>query len=76
MDDDRRKRRIGPGRTLLGFLVFYVVGLGALALAGYGAGHLASRSLWRPGETAAAAVLFFVALGAIKRRCDKVARRG
>ena len=63
MDDDRRKRRIGPGRTLLGFLVFYVVGLGALALAGYGAGHLASRSLGRPGEVVAA-VLFFAALGA------------
>ena len=82
MDNDRRKRRrIGPGRTLLGFLVFYTVGLGALALAGYGdalpalrlaaaalagygVGHLASRSLGRPGEVVAA-VLFFAALGAM-----------
>ena len=82
MDDDRRKRRrrIGPGRTLLGFLVFYVATFSALALAGYddalpalrlaaaalagyGAGHLASRSPGRPGEVVAA-VLFFAALGA------------
>ncbi len=82
MDDDRRKRgRIGPGRTLLGFLVFYTVGLGALALAGfgdalpalrlaaaalagYGVGHLASRSAGRPGEIVAT-ILFFAALGAM-----------
>ena len=82
MDDDRRKRRrrIGPGRTLLGFLVFYAAAFSALALAGYGdalpalrlaagalagygAGYLAARSLGRPGEVVAA-VLFFAALGA------------
>ncbi len=81
MDNDRRKRRrIGPGRTLLGFLVFYVVALGALALAGYGdalpALRLAAGALAGYGAgylaargigrpgETAAAVLFFAALGA------------
>ncbi|QIN79655.1 hypothetical protein GBA65_15225 [Rubrobacter marinus] len=30
-----RRRRTGPGRTILGFLVFYAVAFSALALAGY-----------------------------------------
>ncbi len=77
----RRRRRTRPGRTLLGFLVFYAVAFGALALAGhddalpalrlaaaalagYGLGHLASRSLGRPGEIVAT-ILFFAALGAM-----------
>lgn len=30
-----RRRRTGPGRTILGFLVFYAVAFTALALAGY-----------------------------------------
>src|SRR5918993_3602595 len=77
----RRGRRTGPGRTLLGFLVFYAVAFGALALAGhddalpalrlvvgtlagYGVGHLASRSPLRPGEIVAT-ILFFAALGAM-----------
>jgi drug/metabolite transporter (DMT)-like permease len=82
VDNDRRqRRRTGPGRTLLGFLVFYAVAFGTLALAGYddalpalrlvlgalagyGVGHLASRSLGRPGEIVAT-VLFFAALGAM-----------
>ena len=82
VDNDRRKRRrTGPGRTLLGFLAFYAAAFSALALAGYGdalpalrlaaaalagygLGHLVSRSLGRPGEVVAA-VLFFAALGAM-----------
>ncbi len=77
----RRRRRTRPGRTLLGFLVFYAVAFGALALAGhddalpalrlvvgtlagYGVGHLASRSPGRPGEIVAT-ILFFAALGAM-----------
>jgi drug/metabolite transporter (DMT)-like permease len=77
----RRGRRTRPGRTLLGFLVFYGVAFGALALAGhddalpalrlvagtlagYGVGHLASRSPGRPGEIVAT-VFFFAALGAM-----------
>ena len=77
----RRRRRTRPGRTLLGFLVFYTVAFGALALAGYddalpalrlvvgtlagyGVGHLASRSPGRPGEIVAT-ILFFAALGAM-----------
>jgi hypothetical protein len=77
----RRRRRTGPGRTLLGFLVFYAVAFSALALAGYddalpalrlvvgalagyGVGHLASRSLGRAGEIVAT-VLFLAALGAM-----------
>ena len=77
----RRRRRTGPGRTLLGFLVFYAVAFSALALAGYddalpalrlvagtlagyGVGHLASRSPGRPGEIVAT-IFFFAALGAM-----------
>jgi hypothetical protein len=77
----RRRRRTRPGRTLLGFLVFYTVAFSALALtghddalpalrlvvgtlAGYGVGHLASRSPGRPGEIVAT-ILFFSALGAM-----------
>ena len=77
----RRRRRTRPGRTLLGFLVFYTVAFGALALAGYddalpalrlvvgtlagyGVGHLASRSPGRAGEIVAT-ILFFAALGAM-----------
>ena len=65
----------------MGWLVFYSVAFGALALAGqddalpalrlvagalagYGAGHLASRSPGRPGE-AVATLVFFAALGAM-----------
>jgi hypothetical protein len=76
-----RRRRTRPGRTLLGFLLFYTVAFSALALAGYddalpalrlvvgtlagyGVGHLASRSPGRPGEIVAT-VLFFAALGAM-----------
>jgi hypothetical protein len=76
-----RRRRTRPGRTLLGFLVFYTVAFSALALtgyddalpalrlvvgtlAGYGVGHLASRSPGRPGEIVAN-ILFFAALGAM-----------
>jgi hypothetical protein len=76
-----RRRRTRPGRTLLGFLVFYAVAFIALALAGYddalpalrlvvgtlagyGVGHLASRSAGRPGEIVAT-ILFFAALGAM-----------
>ena len=75
------RRRTRPGRTLLGFLVFYAVAFTALALAGYddalpalrlvvgtlagyGVGHLASRSPGRPGEIVAT-ILFFAALGAM-----------
>lgn len=74
-----RRRRTRPGRIILGWLVFYVVAFGALALAGYddalpalrlvagtlagyGLGHLASRSPGRPGE-AVATLLFYAALG-------------
>ena len=77
----RRRRRTRPGRTLLGFLVFYTVAFSVLALAGYddalpalrlvvgtlagyGVGHLASRSPGRPGEIVAT-ILFFAALGAM-----------
>ena len=77
----RRRRRTRPGRTLLGFLVFYAVAFSVLALAGhddalpalrlvvgtlagYGVGHLASRSPGRPGEIVAT-ILFFAALGAM-----------
>ena len=77
----RRRRRTRPGRTLLGFLVFYTVAFSALALAGYddalpalrlvvgalagyGVGHLASRSPGRPGEIVAT-IFFYAALGAI-----------
>ncbi len=77
----RRRRRTRPGRTLLGFLVFYAAAFGALALAGYddalpalrlvvgtlagyGVGHLASRSPGRPGEIVAT-IFFFAALGAM-----------
>ena len=77
----RRRRRTRPGRTLLGFLVFYTVVFSALALAGYddalpalrlvvgtmagyGVGHLASRSPGRTGEIVAT-ILFFAALGAM-----------
>ena len=77
----RRRRRTRPGRTLLGFLVFYTVAFSALALAGYddalpalrlvagalagyGVGHLASRSPGRPGEIVAT-ILFYAALGAM-----------
>ena len=77
----RRRRRTRPGRTLLGFLVFYAVAFSALALAGhddalpalrlvagtlagYGVGHLASRSPGRPGEIVAT-IFFFAALGAM-----------
>jgi hypothetical protein len=76
-----RRRRTRPGRTLLGFLVFYAVAFSVLALAGYddalpalrlvvgtlagyGVGHLASRSPGRPGEIVAT-ILFFAALGAM-----------
>ena len=76
-----RRRRTRPGRTLLGFLVFYTVAFSVLALAGYddalpalrlvvgtlagyGVGHLASRSPGRPGEIVAT-ILFFAALGAM-----------
>jgi hypothetical protein len=76
-----RRRRTRPGRTLLGFLLFYTVAFSALALAGYddalpalrlvvgtlagyGVGHLASRSPGRPGEIVAT-ILFFAALGAM-----------
>ena len=76
-----RRRRTKPGRIILGWLVFYAVAFGALALAGYGdalpalrlvvgalagygLGHLASRSARRPGE-AAATLLFYAALGAM-----------
>ena len=76
-----RRRRTGPGRIIVGWLVFYTVALGALALAGqddalpalrlvagalagYGVGHLASRSPGRPGE-AVATLVFFAALGAM-----------
>ena len=77
----RRRRRTRPGRTLLGFLVFYTIAFSALALAGfddalpalrlvvgalagYGVGHLASRSPGRPGEIVAT-IFFYAALGAM-----------
>ncbi len=60
----RRRRRTRPGRTLLGFLVFYTIAFSALALAGYGVAHFASRSPERPGEIVAT-IFFYAALGAI-----------
>ena len=40
------RRRTGPGRAILGWLVAYAVALGALALAGY---DEAVPALWLPG---------------------------
>lgn len=75
----RRSRRTGPGRTILGFLVFYAVALGALALAGYDdslpalrlvagalAGYVVGYVATRSPNRAGEAVatiLFFAALG-------------
>ena len=77
----RRRRRIGPGRTILVWIVAYAVVLAALALmgyedavpavwapvgalAGYGLGHLASRSPGRLAKTMAN-LFFFAALAAL-----------
>jgi hypothetical protein len=77
----RRRRRTRPGRTLLGFLVFYTVAFGALALAGYDdalpalrlvVGTMAGYGVGHlasqsPGRAGeiVATILFFAALGAM-----------
>jgi hypothetical protein len=77
----RRRRRTRPGRTLLGFLVFYTVVFSALALAGYDdalpalrlvVGTMAGYGVGHlasqsPGRAGeiVATILFFAALGAM-----------
>jgi hypothetical protein len=77
----RRRRRTRPGRILLGFLVFYAVAFGALALAGYDdalpalrlvVGTMAGYGVGHlasqsPGRAGeiVATILFFAALGAM-----------